>query len=220
MTVKKIKVFTSELYYVAKDSWREKKAAIDVLRNDLECNTRVESYLRYCILISMDSVHNHPAVPKTPPKKKHPFNPAKKVLKLHEQFQDALNHLNGDLVTKCTNMATLVQCCTNLKTIINSLKDSIERNDGVSEEMMAAAVGKVQEKQLKCCINAEKRAGKDKKRKMDEGGCKVEVVDMKSEDSKAEAVDMKSEHLVSIEGNENEVIEIPGVLEGELDWFF
>lgn len=202
MTVKKIKVFNSEMYYVGKDSWREKKAAIDVLRSDLESGRRVESYLRYCVLISMDSVHNHAAVPKTPPKKKLPFNPAKKVLKLQEQFQEALNHLNGDLVTKCTNMTTLVQCCTSLKTIINSLKDSIERNDGVSEELMAAAMGKVQEKQLKCCVNAEKRAGKDKKRKM-EMQTKIEVVEMKPDD------------LVTLESNENgQVIEIPGVLEG------
>jgi len=79
----------------------------------------------------MDTVHNHDATPKTSVKiKKNANNPARKVLKLQEQLQEALKTLDGELISKCTNINALTQCCTNLKTIINTLKTSIEKNDG------------------------------------------------------------------------------------------
>lgn len=38
--------------------------------------------------------------------------------------------LNTELITKCTNISILTNCCNSLKSIINQLKDSIEREDG------------------------------------------------------------------------------------------
>lgn len=83
------------------------------------------------MVISLDVSHNHEAklkVLKRP--KQSQFDPARKVIKLHEQFQEALVILNTELITKCTNIATLTNCCNSLKSIINQLRDSIEREDG------------------------------------------------------------------------------------------
>lgn len=105
--------------------------AIDQLKNDFLSNKTIDSINRYCIVISLDISHNHEAkikVPKRP--KQSQFDPARKVLKLHEQFQEALVMLNSELITKCTNISILTGCCNSLKSIINQLKDSIEREDG------------------------------------------------------------------------------------------
>lgn len=86
---------------------------------------------RYCIVISLDISHNHEAKVKVLKRPKQSrFDPARKVLKLHEQLQEALVMLNSELITKCTNIATLTLCFNSLKNIINQLRDSVQREDG------------------------------------------------------------------------------------------
>ncbi|EEB19477.1 hypothetical protein Phum_PHUM576990 [Pediculus humanus corporis] len=207
MTVKKIKVFPSEDYLVSRNNWREKKVAIDQLKNDFLNNKPVESINRYCIVISLDISHNHEAKLKIPKKpKQRQFDPAKKVLKLHEQFQEAVVMLNSELITKCTNISILTGCCNSLKSIINQLKDSIAREDGVPIDLITAAIDKITQKQLKSAATLEKKnlAAAKKKQFKTEKLIKVEPC----EEINANAF------VAKVENNENQIIELSSVMEG------
>ncbi|KAK6634900.1 hypothetical protein RUM43_008251 [Polyplax serrata] len=207
MTVKKIKVFPSESYLVSRDNWREKKVAIDQLKNDYINNKPIKSINRYCIVISLDISHNHEAKIKPPKRpKQSQFDPARKVLKLHEQFQEALVMLNSELITKCTNISILTGCCNSLKGIINQLKDSIEKADGVPIDLITAAIDKITQKQLRSAAILEKKNQAAKKKQM-----KTDKL-IKAEPTEQEATNTTTSKM---ENNENnQIIELSNIIEG------